>query len=126
MTAPATPSTGSDRPVREGADYRLLFSKCPDALLVIQPNLRVCLGNQAAEHLSGLSATELEGNTLADMVDPSEREILLSFIIQTQRDDASPGARHFRFFNKSGVAKTIEVHARNLESAEERQRILLS
>lgn len=127
MNSPANLSTQLGTEMPDGSDFQLLFDLCPAALLVIQPNLRVCFGNRAAEQFCNGIRQESANRTLAEWVVPAEREALLRFVAQAQREGVATSSRQqFRFFTEVGATRTIELHAGNLPAAGNRKQLVLA
>lgn len=109
----------------EYLDFRMLFEECPDALLVVEPNLKISLANHAAQELFGGSNGKLNSASLAEIVHPAD-QAMLTMQELSKRDGRQQTGSRIRLTHSTGIEKLVEISVRVFGSGSVNQQILLS
>ncbi|QTA81582.1 Two component system response regulator/histidine kinase, PAS domain-containing [Desulfonema limicola] len=99
----------SEKELRESElKHRLLIENASDAILIIQDGF-LKFHNKRAEELSGYSAEELQEIPFKDHIHPDDLEMVLEEH-EKRLSGAKPDVYPFRFYNKKGEEKWVEVN----------------
>lgn len=90
-------------------DYRAIFTKAPDAMLIVDAEGRYVDANRAAEELTGYSRRELLAKRLGDLTVPEERKLSEQRfeVLRTQ----GRARRERTVLRKDGTRVAVEAHA---------------
>ncbi|MDQ7783495.1 MAG: PAS domain S-box protein [Desulfomonilaceae bacterium] len=100
----------ADKRVRESEErYRSVVRNAAEAIVVIQ-DLVCKFVNPKAIKLSGYSEDELVGMPLLNLVHPDDRPLAVARYQQMLADGAEPGPVSYRFVDKNGNVRWLEIN----------------
>ena len=90
-----------------GEQYNLIFDKARDAIFIIQ-NEVIQFANRRARTLLGYSDEELSTTTIAELIHPKDRDLVVTRHLKRLKGEKVPGTSSFRVINKKGKEIWVE------------------
>ena len=92
----------------QAAKFKLIFEKARDAIFIIQDDA-IQFANPRALRVLGYTRDELSKITLAELIHPEDRDLVVSRHLKRLKGEKVPGTYSFRVLSKMGKQIWIEI-----------------